>query len=684
MSSFDPIEQKLICRALRGTSARVDETAAAWAKALESAIPWIPAEDLCGWAGALERGLLAGFVDRLSQNDATGALNFYCDYWRRAFDVLVEDAASPSDVFDALRRAAEVRSVTVESQIRALVWRHDCELAEAIAAVRRLWLTCERRLSQAYAAAKRRLSARLERSIADQAERCRNTEMRWRQANEQLHESELRFRMALDEVRGEAVFVLDDDGRIAIWNKAGEEISGYSGAELIGKERSVLCIPEDIARGSPERELESARASGQFESEGWRTKHDGQRFWAHFTLTSLADRFGRRRGFVEVVRDLTPEAIRARQLHEEETKFRTIFAKSLEIAVIMRFEDGRYIDANDAALAAYGFSREEVIGHTPIEIDVLANPAQFASMVDLLQRDGEIKNFELLTKRRNGALLPVLLSASALEIGGMRCCLVTARDVTEFKRAEEERSRARDAALRASWLKSEFVALVSHELRTPLNVLLGSFELAMDIMGAGDAAALAEVVEPAKRAAERLVDTVNHILELSQLDSDNYEIAPEPINLRKAAEAALQQALDPLERKGLRLSVRDDAPGATMVFDRTCLCKAIGNLLSNAIKFTPCGEVEIRIYQDVEGRTCLDVRDSGIGIEPSYFPHLFQPFSQASSGLTRRYQGAGLGLALAKRYAELNRAKIAVTSEPGKGSVFTIQQKVTALSVAAS
>lgn len=364
--------------------------------------------------------------------------------------------------------------------------------------------------------------------------------------------------------------------------------------------------------------------------------------------------------------DSTAERI-WRRFREEEEKFRAVFFKGLEIAVILRLADCRYLEVNDAACTAFGFRREEVIGRTPLELNVLANPDQFAKMVESLKRNGEIKNLELLAKRRDGQFLPVLLSAAVLTIGNERCCLITARDIGALRRAEEERTRA-------SSLSSEVLTLVSHEFRTPLNLLLGSFELAADLNAAGDTAEVADILKISIRAARRLADTFTHIIDLVRLDTGNFHCRPELVNVRKTVDSVLDALSEPAAAKCLRLTVSDAAPEATMLFDPDCLYKALYNIVDNAVKFTPQGEVDVQIYRAPDGQTCLAVRDSGVGIDPSFLPRIFEPFSQATAGSIRRYQGCGLGLTLTRRYIELNHATIVAASAPGGGTFVTIQR----------
>src|SRR5262249_14993570 len=114
-------------------------------------------------------------------------------------------------------------------------------------------------------------------------------------------------------------------------------------------------------------------------------------------------------------------------------------------------------------------------------------------------------------------------------------------------------------------------------------------------------------------------------------------------------------------------------PRAVVVFDQACLSNTLINLLQNAIKFTERGEVTVRLWRGEDTALRLQVRDSGVGIDPRYLPHIFEAFSQENPGLTRKFEGVGLGLSLVRKYLELNAAEITVSSEKNRGSAFTIR-----------
>jgi signal transduction histidine kinase len=240
--------------------------------------------------------------------------------------------------------------------------------------------------------------------------------------------------------------------------------------------------------------------------------------------------------------------------------------------------------------------------------------------------------------------------------------------------ADSERAliAARDAALEASRLKSAFVANVTHEIRTPLNVILGYADLMAERLAELRDESGAQYADSIHRAGNRLLATIGAILDLSRIESGAYEISPAPIRLAAAVERQVRDLGVLARKKGLELVLNIETPDATVMFDEQCLSNTITNLLQNAIKFTDSGGVALRIFRENGGGVCLEVADTGVGIDPLYLPNLFEPFSQEAMGATRRFEGAGLGLALVKRYVELNGARVDVVSEKRAGTTFRV------------
>jgi len=287
---------------------------------------------------------------------------------------------------------------------------------------------------------------------------------------------------------------------------------------------------------------------------------------------------------------------------------------------------------------------------------------------------GQPVEMEFRVVRADGAVR--WLWARTFPIGdpaaGVKRVAGLASDITERKRIEQKLADARDAALEASRLKTAFLANVSHELRTPLNVILGFARLlAEDALAAGLAEAESHV-GAMSRASKRLIRTIDGILDLSKIESGTFAVKRKPLHMKTIVERLLDNVRPLAELKNLVLDSRIEEARVHILFDEYCLSEALAHLVDNAIKFTERGQVTVRLGREPAGRLFLEITDTGIGIGPDYFDELFTPFSQEDLAATRQYEGSGLGLALAKRYLELNQARISVASEKHKGTTVIV------------
>ena len=240
-------------------------------------------------------------------------------------------------------------------------------------------------------------------------------------------------------------------------------------------------------------------------------------------------------------------------------------------------------------------------------------------------------------------------------------------DITERKAFEDQLLEAKGAAEDMARLKSSFVANMSHEVRTPLTAILGF----ATVLGEELEGEQRELVEIIKQSGERLLETLNSVLDLARLESDALGLDPRALNLGDELLAAARLFGPMAEEKGLalELEVPDDAVRAQL--DRALLHRVLSNLLSNAIKFTEEGEVRL-VLVSLDNEVQIQVKDTGIGIDESFQPHLFEEFKQESTGLARTHTGSGLGLAITRHLVQRMHGQIEVHSAKGEGTTFTV------------
>jgi signal transduction histidine kinase len=233
---------------------------------------------------------------------------------------------------------------------------------------------------------------------------------------------------------------------------------------------------------------------------------------------------------------------------------------------------------------------------------------------------------------------------------------------------------ARDAALAASRLKSEFVATMSHELRTPLNAVIGYSELLIETaQDSGNQEAVPDL-EKIRGAGTHLLELISGILDFSKIEAGQMQLDMDWCEIRPLLANVRDTVLPMATARGNELRIIDAGQELSLWTDATKLRQCLLNLVSNACKFTQNGTITIRVANlDREECVELTVSDTGIGISQEQLAILFQPFTQADASTARKFGGTGLGLTITKRFCEMLGGGVSVVSEPGQGSTFSIR-----------
>jgi GAF domain-containing protein len=239
---------------------------------------------------------------------------------------------------------------------------------------------------------------------------------------------------------------------------------------------------------------------------------------------------------------------------------------------------------------------------------------------------------------------------------------------------DEIQDKSRQLA-EASERKSQFLAGMSHELRTPLNAIIGLTEMMVTNAARFGTEKAQEPLRRVNAAGTHLLSLINEVLDLSKIEAGKLELNPEPVNLARLIDEVIGTAGQLAEKNQNRLVVEAQENLGSLTADSMRLKQILLNLLSNACKFTKEGEVALRVRKVADGRDWVElaVADTGIGLTAEQQVKLFQEFTQADSLTARRYGGTGLGLALSRKLARMMGGDVTVTSEPGKGSVFTVR-----------
>ncbi|WP_139558730.1 PAS domain S-box protein [Methylotetracoccus oryzae] len=343
--------------------------------------------------------------------------------------------------------------------------------------------------------------------------------------------------------------------------------------------------------------------------------------------------------------------------------------------------DGMIVAINDTELAWLGYRREEVVSRlNMVQILTPESVRVFEQNFPQFKETGQVNNLELELVRKDGSVLPVSLSATAVrdKDGHYLLSRTTLFDNSERKAKDRhiahlnaELARRVEEAEAANRAKSAFLANMSHEIRTPMNAIVGLTQLlGKDLSEPGQRERLVKIQE----ANHHLLAIINDILDLSKIEAGKLTL--ETVDFSPAAlfDQIRSLIVEKARDKGLSLHfVTDDLP-PVLSGDPTRLRQALLNYLGNAIKFTEQGSIRVEtcIVEDRENDLLVrfEVKDTGIGLEAAQIHRLFSAFEQADNSTTRKFGGTGLGLVITRQLAQLMGGKAGADSEPGRGSTF--------------
>jgi PAS domain S-box-containing protein len=400
---------------------------------------------------------------------------------------------------------------------------------------------------------------------------------------------------------------------------------------------------------------------------------DGTRGAVSINSAPIRDGEGRIVAGVVTFFDTTERKQVERKLREQ--------AEMLDLAhdAIFAWEmDGAISYWNRAAEEIYGYAREEAVGRVSHELLETEAVEDMGALLDSLRLSGRWQG-ELRHRTKDGREIVVESRMTLVERNGHSLVLATNRDITERKRAEQERERllesenaARREAEHANHAKDEFLALLSHELRTPLTPMLGWIRILRrrQVRPEDHDSALEKI----ERSVESEIKLVNDLLDVSRIITGKMTLNLQTLDFSGIVSAAVEVARSSAEAKEIDLVVETGKREALVSGDPDRLQQVVLNLVSNAIKFTPPGgRVEARLRRD-DAQLELIVKDTGQGISPGFLPHVFERFRQADSSVARAHGGLGLGLSITKRLVELHQGSIHAESEgEGRGSTFTVK-----------
>jgi len=376
-------------------------------------------------------------------------------------------------------------------------------------------------------------------------------------------------------------------------------------------------------------------------------------------------------------------------LYAEEDRYR-LLARNMTDVITRHGRNGIVLFASPAAESLLGAAAPDLVGHGLFDrVHVADRPAYLTALADAGE-EGRSVEFRV---RRDG-VQPGIAAGSRFIWIEMRCrrldhalgesdpaaereVVAVMRDISERKAQEHALEDARAEAERANVAKGRFLATMSHELRTPLNAIIGFSEMLMNEAQIRlDAERRREYAELINESGTHLLAVVNGILDMTKLDSGDFEIRPEPFRLAGVVDGCCDLLALKAREAGLDLAVEVAPELPEIVADKRALKQILINLLSNAIKFTDRGG-HIKVSAVLEGTSiAITVADSGIGIGEEDLPRIGRPFFQARGSYDRRHDGTGLGLSIVKGLVALHGGDVTIRSRVGEGTSVIVRLPV--------
>ncbi len=539
----------------------------------------------------------------------------------------------------------------------------------------------------------------------------------YKRSEEELRESEARFRSVLDNSRDVIYRLNAQTGRYEYISPSAETVVGFSPAELMALDLVAsheLIHPDDLpAMQDMVARLED---TGYGELEYRQRTKNGDYRWISNRMSLIKDSAGRPLYRDGNIRDITERKLAEEALRESEATLRGILDAAKE-SIWLFGKDGTILMGNATALQRLAKPAEDVIGKPfsaildpelaearmtrlrqvfdsgqPLQFEDERSGIQFLhSFYPVMDSKGRVQSVvsfssditkrkhdeEALKKAHNELELRVQERTAALSQTKeeLECINEELRlEIDEHKQTECALIKAKEVAEVAAQAKSDFMANMSHEIRTPMNAVIGMTSILLDDADLNPEQK--DFIETIRMNGDALMVIINDILDFSKMESEKTMLEEQPFDLRGNVEEALDLVSATAAEKHLNLaySIDKDVPEC-IIGDPTRLRQIMGNLLHNAVKFTEKGEVNLSVSAPEISATGtreihFAIKDTGIGISPDQMDRLFQPFGQVDATVTRKYGGTGLGLAISKRLVEQMGGNIWVESEPDIGSTF--------------
>lgn len=472
---------------------------------------------------------------------------------------------------------------------------------------------------------------------------------------------------------GDAVIATDRSGKVKFMNRIAEHLTGYSKEEAINNHLdTIFKIRNEITKEPVNNPVKKVLETGEIVGLANHTElisKDGVVLPIADSGAPILDDNDNIQGVVMVFQDMSYY-----KKTEELIKTQTTALNTAYNGVIITDVDGNIIWCNQSMERLTGYKVSELLNN---RIEIFKSDQQDDSFYDEMYKtisNGNAWSGEIKNRKKNGEIYYEFLTVTPLkdEHGKITHYISVKDDITERKLQELEVKKAKERAEKSDKLKSEFLAQMSHEIRTPIHIISNFMQLYEDDLNQKLSPELRKSITSVKAESHRIIATIESIVNMAQLNVGTFKTKLKKLNLREEViKPLLDKWLLLADAKNLEFIVSGSLNDSYIQGDSYSLAQALDHIVDNAIKYTEKGKIQLHCKSEDEN-IVISVTDTGIGISEEYIPNIFEPFSQESQGLNRKYEGNGLGMALVKQYCSLNNASITIESKKNVGTTVKV------------
>lgn len=477
--------------------------------------------------------------------------------------------------------------------------------------------------------------------------------------------------LLIDGAHSHAIYMLDPDGNVTIWNKGAERLKGWSEAEIIGRSSALFYPADAVEAGKPAQDLARAAVDGRLEEEAWRVRKDGSEFVASIAITALHDPDGGLRGFAKIVTDITERRAAEEAVLSRESHLRSILS-TVPDAMVVIDDQGAIISFSAAAERLFGYSEAELLGRNVSLLMPSPDRERHDSYLVRYLQTGEKRIIGIgrvvFAQRRDGTTFPMELSIGETTEGALRLFTGFIRDLTERQRTEQKLESLQSELIHVSRVSAmgTMASTLAHELNQPITAVTNYVEAVRDMLEVPDPdefPMMREALDDTAKEALRAGHIVRRLRDFVARGEVEKTVEKLPPLINEAAVLGLMGARE----KGIEPVFDLDPYASPVLVDKVQIQQVLINLIRNAIEaMSDSDERRLTVSSrlDKPGFVKIIVADTGPGIAPTVTEQLFTAF------VSTKTDGMGLGLSICRTIIEAHGGRIWTEPAPGGGTEF--------------